>query len=180
MSDCYAMKACPGLRSGIDRSGSLSFAIRGIPSPIRPPIRHSGEGRNPEGWGGVRPPDDGKNSPVAPFSYLGVPAPAGMSDWYENEVMQRSSVTLLQTLPPLSSLRPLPLQRRLESGIKGVADITACDRPQVGIDPASGRLHGRHPVPVPPLMLRNLIPLCEDEPVRSVHPGAPFDAFIYS
>ena len=45
------MKACPGLRSGIDRSGSLSFAIRGIPSPIRPPIRHSGEGRNPEGVG---------------------------------------------------------------------------------------------------------------------------------
>ena len=45
------MKACPGLRSGIDRSGSLSFAIRGIPSPIRPPIRHSGEGRNPgEVW----------------------------------------------------------------------------------------------------------------------------------
>ena len=45
------MKACPGLRSGIDRSGSLSFAIRGIPSSIRPPIRHSGEGRNPEGVG---------------------------------------------------------------------------------------------------------------------------------
>ena len=46
-----AMKACPGLRSGIDCSGSLSFAICCIPSPIRPPIRHSGEGRNPEGWG---------------------------------------------------------------------------------------------------------------------------------
>ena len=45
------MKACPGLRSGIDRSGSLSFAIRGIPSPIRTPVRHSGEGRNPEGVG---------------------------------------------------------------------------------------------------------------------------------
>ncbi len=45
------MKACPGLRSGIDRSGSLSFAIRGIPSSIRPPIRHSGEGRNPGGVG---------------------------------------------------------------------------------------------------------------------------------
>ena len=45
------MKACPGLRSGIDRSGSHSFAIRGIPSSIRPPIRHSGEGRNPEGVG---------------------------------------------------------------------------------------------------------------------------------
>ncbi len=46
-----AMKACPGLRSGIDRSGSLSFAIRGIPSSIRPPIRHSAEGRNPGGVG---------------------------------------------------------------------------------------------------------------------------------
>ena len=45
------MKACPGPRSGIDRSGSHSFAIRGIPSSIRPPNRHSGEGRNPEGWG---------------------------------------------------------------------------------------------------------------------------------
>ena len=42
MSDCYEK---------IDRSGSLSFAIRGIPSPIRPPIRHSGGGRNPEGVG---------------------------------------------------------------------------------------------------------------------------------
>ena len=52
----------------VDCSGSLSFAIRGIPSSIQPAIRHSGEGRNPEGWGGVRPPDDGKNSPVAPFS----------------------------------------------------------------------------------------------------------------
>ena len=31
------MKACPGLRSGIDRCGSLSFAIRDIPSSIRPP-----------------------------------------------------------------------------------------------------------------------------------------------
>ena len=41
------MKACPELRSGIDRSSSLSFAIRGIPSPIRPPIRHSREGGNP-------------------------------------------------------------------------------------------------------------------------------------
>ena len=45
------MKACPRLRSGIGRSSSLSLVIRGIPSPIRPPIRHSGEGRNPEGVG---------------------------------------------------------------------------------------------------------------------------------
>ena len=39
------MKACPGLRSGIDRCGSLSFAIRGIPSSIRPLIRHSSDRR---------------------------------------------------------------------------------------------------------------------------------------
>ena len=68
------MKACPGLRSGIDRFGGLSFVIRGIPSSFRPPIRHSGGGRNPGGevW-------------VAPnFHTLGVPAPAGMGDCYEN------------------------------------------------------------------------------------------------
>ena len=37
------------------------FIIRGIPSPLRPPFRHSGEGRNPEG-GGVRRPDDEKTA----------------------------------------------------------------------------------------------------------------------
>ncbi len=137
------MKACPGLRSGIDRSGSLSFAIRGIPSPIRPPIRHSGEGRNPEGEGIVarglvprlgraasspalhhpapshfhplmwpsqghrdsgesRFPDRGRseegwhqphpntsNDQVS-FSYLGVPAPAGLGEYYENSRFNQS------------------------------------------------------------------------------------------
>ena len=96
------MKACPGLRSGIDRSSSLSLVIRGIHSPIRPPIRHSGEGRNPERWGegivarGLVPRwgrgGAWQNPPcrfAAPnhnsrFSYLGVPAPAGMSDWHES------------------------------------------------------------------------------------------------
>ncbi len=61
-----------------------------------------------------------------------------------------------------------------------MADLTAYDRPQIGIDAASGRIHGRHPVPVPPSMLRQPIPLCEDELGRSIHPGAPFDAFIHS
>ena len=36
-----AMKACPGPRSGIDRCGSLSFAIRGIASPFAASLRHS-------------------------------------------------------------------------------------------------------------------------------------------
>ena len=70
-----AMKACPGLRSGIDRSGSLSFAIRGIPSPFAASLRQSGppfvipaKAGIQKGWGGVRPPDDAKNPPVTPFS----------------------------------------------------------------------------------------------------------------
>ena len=62
-------KACPGLRSGIDRSGSLSFAIRGIPSSTRPPIRHSGEGRNPEGVGRGGTPYD-RQQPAAPHLHL--------------------------------------------------------------------------------------------------------------
>ena len=102
------MKACPGLRSGIDRSGSLSFAIRGIPSSIRPPNRHSGEGRNPEGWGEgnvVRGlvPRRGRGgawqNPLCQFAVTnhnsgfsspGVPAPAGMSDCYES--MSRTTI----------------------------------------------------------------------------------------
>ena len=48
------MKACPGLRSGMD-SG--------------PPFRHSGEGRNPGGlWASAN------------FQHHGVPAAAGMTD----------------------------------------------------------------------------------------------------
>ena len=39
------MKACPGLRSGIDRSGSLSFAIRDIPWSFRRTPESRGVGR---------------------------------------------------------------------------------------------------------------------------------------
>ena len=62
-------RACPGLRRGIDRSGSHSFAIRGIPSSIRPSNRHSGEGRNPGGGVGAAscpPPRAPVVSPAAP------------------------------------------------------------------------------------------------------------------
>ena len=59
MSDCYESMSPakhssarrPGPRSWIDRCGNLASAIRGIPSSLRPPIGHSGEGRNPEGRG---------------------------------------------------------------------------------------------------------------------------------
>ena len=78
------------------------------PNPINLPYRHSGEGRNPEGWGegnvvrsktsrgeGLVPRRDrawARQNPPRGFavqnrntgnSYLGVPAKAGMSDWYE-------------------------------------------------------------------------------------------------
>ena len=76
------MKACPVLRSGIDSSSSLSFAIRDIPSSIRPPIRHSGEGRNPEGWQGRHQSHPNTLGDQFPFSYLGVPVITGMRDYY--------------------------------------------------------------------------------------------------
>ena len=71
-------------------------------NPINLPYRHSGEGRNPEGWGegsvvrGLVPRWGGGGAWQNPrcqfavpshnsgFSYLGVPAPAGMSDCYES------------------------------------------------------------------------------------------------
>ena len=79
-------------------------ALRWLSSaPANRSIRHSGEGRNPEGWGwgnvvrGLVPRWGGWGgawqnprcqfaipSHNSSFSYLGVPAPAGMSDWYEN------------------------------------------------------------------------------------------------
>ena len=45
-------------------------------------IRHSGESRNP--GGGWRQPHPNTSSDQVSFSYLGVPAPADMSDWYES------------------------------------------------------------------------------------------------
>ena len=107
-----AMKACPGPRSGMMLRGLGCARIpRLLLSSFRPPIRHSGEGRNPEGrgggnvvrskttrgeglvprWGGggawQNPPSQfAVPSHNSSFSYLGVPAPTGMSDWYENDV----------------------------------------------------------------------------------------------
>ena len=49
------MKACPGPRTRIDSRHSF---------------RHSSESWNPEGVGGVRPPDDGKNPPVTTIFIL--------------------------------------------------------------------------------------------------------------
>ena len=121
------MKACPGPRSVIDGCGSLSFAIRGIPSSIRPPIRHSREGGNPEGrsTGGS---NETRSFPptTTQFSYLGAPAAAGMDDWHENALERLSSAPAPAGMddryenrlpPPVSSF-----QRKLESRRGGVGD----------------------------------------------------------
>ena len=108
-----AMKACPGLRSGIDS---------------RPPFVIPAKAGIQEGWGGVRLPDDGKNRPVVPLSYLGVPAQAGMRDCYES--MSRTPIrdrALRQPLirhsrhpfvipAPHSSFRRRPESRRSGEG----------------------------------------------------------------
>ena len=85
--------------------------IRGIPASIRPPIRHSGEGRNPEGMGNVGRSKTTRGEGLVPrwggggawqnrrcqlavpshnssFSYLGVPVATGMSDCYENRPLR--------------------------------------------------------------------------------------------
>ena len=150
-------KACPGLRSGIDRSGSLSSVIRDIPWSIRPPIRHSGEGRNPEGRGegnvarGLVPRwgrgGAWRNPPCqfavpnhnSGFSYLGVPAPAGISDCYES--MSRTPIRDRPLRQPLIRhsrhplVNPAPnssFRRRPESRGAGRGECSAGACPPLG------------------------------------------------
>ena len=61
-------------------------------------IRHSGEGRNPEGKGVHQPHPNTSNDQVS-FSYLRVPAPAGMRDCYES-----MSRTPIRDRPPRQPL----------------------------------------------------------------------------
>ena len=49
-----------------------------------PPIRHSGEGRNPGLAYGLQMTRKHLHQSAPRFSHLGVPAPAGTSDWYES------------------------------------------------------------------------------------------------
>ncbi len=57
------------------------YAASSMPECHRPPLRHSRGSGNPEGRGGT---NDAQTLPATrpPSSYLGVPATAGMSDWY--------------------------------------------------------------------------------------------------
>ena len=59
------------------------FAGSSMPECHRPPLRHSRGSGNPEGRGGT---NHTQTLPATrpPFSYLGVPATARMSDWYES------------------------------------------------------------------------------------------------
>ena len=90
-------------RQAVGRDNQPAKAISIVPrDPTNLPDRHSGEGRNPEGWGegnvvrGLVPRWGGGGAwqnPRCQFavpshnsssSYLGVPTPTGMSDCYEN------------------------------------------------------------------------------------------------
>ena len=67
----------------------LSCGVRWNPLALVIPAylnSSSGEGRNPEEGLWVAPIDTRtlSNNQHPHFSYLGVPAPAGMSDWYES------------------------------------------------------------------------------------------------
>ena len=91
----------------IDRCARLSWAIgtKSLRHPLPPNSSFSAEGRNPEGKGGT---NHTQTPPTTKprFSYLGVPAPAGMDDRYENRLP-----------PPVSSF-----QRKRESRRGGVGD----------------------------------------------------------
>ncbi len=86
------MKACPGLRSGIDRSSNLSLVIRDIPSSFRPldsSFRRSKAGPVPRygagiqrGWTEAKELENYPNQ-LTRFSYLGVPAASGLGDYFE-------------------------------------------------------------------------------------------------
>ena len=116
------MKACPGLRSGIDRSGSLSFAIRGIPSSIRPPIRHSGEGRNPGGVGRGKTTRRWKKPTHRPTFIL------------------LFGLRKAMAIPAIKSMPRTPIRGRNPGGVERGCSAGAC--PQLGPDrPASHRFH---------------------------------------
>ena len=106
-------KACPGLRSGIGGSRRTGLPLRRSGPRTRhagPPIRHSGEGRNPGLAYGLQMTRKHLHQSAPRFSHLGVPAPAGMSDWPES--MSRTPIRD-ESFPP----RPLvsSCRRPLES-----------------------------------------------------------------
>ena len=72
-----------------------------------PPIRHSGEGRNPGLAYGLQMTRKHLHQSAPRFSHLGVPAPAGTSDWHES--MSRTPIRD-ESFPPrplVSSSRPV-------------------------------------------------------------------------
>ena len=121
--------------------------LRGFPSSFRPPTRHSGESRNP-GVALITPNHSHQSAPR--FSYLGVPAAAGMGDWYENGVT-RPQVCLNAAGPRFV----IPAKAGIQRG--GVAPMTPkhFQRPSLIFIPwcAGGNRHGR--------MVRKHVPLSE-------------------
>ena len=163
--------------------------IRGISSSIRPPIRRSGEGRNAEGWGegNVVRSKTSRGEGLVPrwgrggawqnprcqlavpshnsnFSYLGVPAAAGMSDWYENRPLRRPVVRdsrhLIVNPAPNSSFRRRPESRGVGRGecsaVEDFARRGAC--PPLG--PGRGVAESAVPIRRTKPQLQLFIPWC--------------------
>ena len=111
-------------RPGEARHPRPRFVIPAIGSMPRTPIR----GRNPEGKGGT---NHTQTLPATrpPFSYLGVPAPAGVSDWYENRSPPSSFVrksALQSTSMPALHRRNVPNCRLMVDGGMRKCSAGAC------------------------------------------------------
>ena len=98
-------KACPGPRSGIASRNAQNRrkAVAAFVIPAKAGIQRGGVGpaRHAPKW----------FQQVAPFSFVGVPAQAGMSDCYENKATRpqacpQSTAPALVVQAPGSSLRP--------------------------------------------------------------------------
>ena len=92
MVNRYVIGRKKGATRALIRRLRLPFVIRGFPSSFR---------RKPEsrGWQGWHQPHPNTSNDQVSFSYLGVPAPAGMSDWYENAPTRLSSAPLNPSIP---------------------------------------------------------------------------------
>ena len=148
-----------------------SSVIRGIPSSIRPPIRHSGEGRNPEGrgeanvarglvprWGRGGAWQNPPRQLAVPnhnsgFSHLGAPATAGMCDCcYENGLPPLNSSFVRKHIPDsdpgcvLQSTSMPALHRRNVPNCRPMVDggmrkCSARGLSPAGVGVGRGRIH---------------------------------------
>ena len=172
MSDWYESMSRTRIRDDVTRPRVCPHST--APPPVGPaPTRHSGEARNPEGrgWGNVVraacPPLGRRRGvaesavpvrrikPYSSFSYLGVPAAGGMSDWYES--MSRTPIRDDVTRPRvcLNAAAPalvVPAPQFVIPAKAGIHALTSCERTPSAIPPPTStrRPHFVFPAKAPP------------------------------